>query len=392
MKYKQKKVLIIAVSLTIAALFIWKNRCYIPIHSEKRGVFISYIEYEKYFKNKSADEIKIEIKNMIKKIKEYKLNMIILQVRSFSDAIYPSAIYPASISIVSKESDKLPLDILATFIEYAHASNIEVHAWINPYRIRTSTDITTISEKNPAYQWLNTNHVKVIPDKGIYYNPASSEVKELVLVGIHEIIENYQVDGIHLDDYFYPDETIDLENYQTVKDTISLTDYRLSQTNELVQSIYQLVKEKNSKIQVGISPEGNLENNYEKNYADVKTWLSKDGYIDYIMPQLYYGFFNETKPFIETLNTWKNLIKNDVILIPALALYKAGQVDSYAKKGSQEWLESNHIIENQIKVLRQNQDAKGFSIFRYDYLCDTTNQVLKEEQINLQKILNIQTN
>ena len=82
-------------------------------------------------------------------IKEYNLNMIILQVRPFSDAIYESEIYPSSKTIVNKEGDKLPLDILEYFIDKSHQLNIEVHAWINPYRIRTNTDISSITYSMP---------------------------------------------------------------------------------------------------------------------------------------------------------------------------------------------------------------------------------------------------
>lgn len=388
MKKKIVHICLIAVIIVITAFFIHYNKVPIMKEEEERGIFISYIEYTKYFDNKNKEEIKLEIENMISTIKEYGFNFIILQVRPFSDAIYPSNIFPSSWTVVSEEGKKLPLDILDYFIKIAHQNGIELHAWINPYRIRNDTDTSKISKENPAYSWLGTNHVKVIENKGIYYNPASKEVEDLIIRGVEEIVTNYDVDGIHMDDYFYPDDTIDLENFEEFKNTISLTDYRLSNINHLIKSIYQKIKEINPQVLFGISPDGNIENNYEHHYADVKTWLQEEGYIDYIMPQIYYGFFNENKPFIQTLNEWKNLIETDIKLIPALALYKVGTIDDYAISGKNEWIEHSNIITNQIKVLRNQKKIDGYSLFRYDYLVNEENKFLKLEQKSIKKLNN----
>jgi len=381
MRLKKTSILISVVIILITTFFVLVPKVKLENdNKEKRGIFISYIEYTKYFSNKNSSEIKKEINNIINTVKEYNLNMIILQVRPFSDSIYKSSIYPSSKTITNNEGEQLPFDILEYFINKSHEKDIEIHAWINPYRIRTNTDISSISIKNPAYKWLNTNNVKIIENKGIYYNPASIEVQDLIVEGILEIIKNYNVDGIHMDDYFYPDDTIDLENYNEVKNQISLTDYRLSNTNQLIKRIYQTIKKINKDIEFGISPEGNIENNYNKNYADIKTWVQNDGYLDYIMPQIYYGFFNETKPFIETLNEWKNLITIDIDFIPALALYKAGQIDEYAMGGRNEWINFNDVIAKQIKVIRSNDEIDGISLFRYDYLIEKSNNNLIKEQ------------
>ena len=371
MKKKIVHICLIAVIMVITAFFIHYNKVDITKEKEERGIFISYIEYTKYFDNKNKDEIKLEIKNMISNIKEYGFNFIILQVRPFSDAIYYSNIFPSSWTVVSEEGKELPLDILDYFIKVAHQNDIKLHAWINPYRISN-----------------DTNHVKVIEDKGIYYNPASKKVEDLIISGVEEIVTNYDVDGIHMDDYFYPNDTIDLENYEEFKNTISLTDYRLSNTNHLIKSIYQKIKKIKPQVLFGISPDGNIENNYNNHYADVKTWVQKEGYIDYIMPQIYYGFFNESKPFIQTLNEWKNLIKTDIKLIPALALYKVGTIDEYAMSGKNEWLEHNNIISNQIKILRNKNKIYGYSLFRYDYLINGDNEFLKLEQKSIKKLNN----
>lgn len=377
---------LIAVLLVVTAFLMNKNSIKIPEGTKNKGVFISYIEYKKYLKDKNALDMKKEIDKMINTVKDYNINFIILHVKPFSDAIYESKIFPSSSSIVSEEGDKLPFDVLDYFIKKAHKNNIQIHAWINPYRISNYTDTSKISITNPAYKWLNTNNVKVIQDKGIYYNPASSEVQELIISGVAELVENYDIDGIHMDDYFYPDDTIDLENYEQFKNTISLSDYRLSNTNKLVKSIYTTIKKIKPNVVFGISPEGNIENNYKNNYADVKTWITNEGYIDYIMPQLYYGFSNETQPFIPVINKWKDLITIDIDFMPALALYKVGIVDEYAKSGKEEWINDKDVITKQIKIINNMEKTAGYSLFRYSYLIEKNNDNLINQQLKLKEI------
>lgn len=355
---------------------------------EKKAIFISYIELKEYLKGKDGQQAKKNIDQMIKNLSDNNLNMMILQVRSFSDSIYESKYFPYSEVVVEKEGDKPSFDILNYFIEKSHQQKIEVHAWINPYRIRNTQDQTTISKKNPAYQWLNTNHVKA-SQKGIYYNPASSEVQKLILEGIEELIKNYKIDGIHFDDYFYPDDTIDLENYQEYQKTnpISIEEYHLLMVNQLIKKVHEITK-KNHLI-FGISPEGNIENNYNKNYADVKVWAQSDEYVDYLMPQIYYGFYNSSQPFYDVLYKWDGLTKGKVKIIPALALYKSGLEDTYAKEGINEWIENDDIIRRQILLSRNIKNYNGFSIFRYSSMfnIDQNNQTVLNEIKNIKKVI-----
>lgn len=387
----KKKISCLAV-IIITAFFIGKlvlkdNDTIIEIPSETRGVFISYIEYMKYFQNRKPDKIKQKINKIIENSKNYEINCIYLQVRPFSDSIYESETFPFTHTISGTQGENIGIDILKLFIEEAHAKEIKVHAWINPYRISNNTDTTFLSEENPAYLWLDTNNVKIIENKGIFYNPASEEVKKLIVNGIKEIVINYEIDGILLDDYFYPDDTIDLENYKEVENTISITDFRLSNINELISTIYSTINEINPDVLFGVSPDGNINNNYNTHYADVKKWLKEDNYIDYIMPQLYYGFLHETKPYIETVNEWNSLIENDVELVVALALYKAGEVDNYAGKAQDEWQNHNNILKKQILVSRNISKYQGFSFFRYDFLENTQKNVnLHQEVLNYKGI------
>ena len=144
-------------------------------------------------------------------------------------------------------------------------------------------------------------------------------------------------------------------------------------------------------VSFGISPDGNISNNYDKVFADVKTWLSSSEYVDFIMPQVYYGFFNESKAFKTVIDEWNNLIKNDDIkLYIALAFYKVGLIDKYAKSGSDEWILNDDIIMREIILARNLKYYEGFSLFRYGYLFDSTlyTDTTMLEIKNIKKILN----
>lgn len=401
MKWRKKFIILTIIAVLITAiiyllsLFSIESRelklAFPEIKEEKRGVFLSYLEYQSYFKNHTEQEIKKDLTNLLDTLQKNGFNMLITHVRPFSDAIYPSDLFPSSNTLVAKEGNPLPFDFLDFLIKESHQRNIEVHAWINPYRIRNDTDGSTISPKNPCYKWLGSDHVHIVEGKGIFYNPASEEVRKLVLSGVEEILKKYDVDGIHYDDYFYPDKTIDLQKYGEYQQSggkLSLEEYRLEQVNQLIKETYQLVHSYGKVF--GVSPEGNIENNYSSNYADTKRWMSEEGYIDYIMPQIYFGFYNERKPFYQTVKEWSEFIKVDSVkILPALAFYKVGSVDEYALSGKEEWKTHQNIIMRQIIVSRGVPHYQGFSIFRYEYLFGEkyeTESVLKERE-SLQKLL-----
>ncbi len=360
--------------------------------TEKRAIFISYLEYLTYFRGNTSSIQKSYINKMLDNIKGNGFNMIILHVSPFSDAIYNSKILPYSYTLTGTEGKNPGFDLLEYFLKVSHSHQLEVHAWINPYRISNGNDVSAICSTNPARKWLGTNHVGIY-NNGIYYNPASPLVHDLIINIVKELVTNYEIDGVHFDDYFYPNEVIDLENYQKYLEDggqLSLKDYRLNIINTLVNDVYKTIKSIKSQVLFGISPEGNINNNYNNNYVDVKTWLSKSGYVDYIMPQIYFGLLNQYQPYIDTVSLWNSLIKDKKIkLIPALAFYKNGSFDSQAGSGSNEWLSNSDVIMKQIIISRNLNYYDGFALFRYDYLFNkyylTNNTIL--ERINIIKLL-----
>lgn len=363
--------LIFLIFLTGDALIISNKYVENSPDLEIRGVYISYLEYLTYFKDNSLAINKAYINKMLDNLQSININTIFLHVSPFSDSIYNSKIFPYSYTLSGVEGKNPGMDYLEYFLKESKKRKIKVHAWINPYRISLTNDINLLSKDNPAYTLLNTNSVK-ITNNGIYYNPASSYVTSLILKQVYELISNYDIAGIHFDDYFYPDNTIDLENYNEYKTKnnvdISLKDYRLNIINSLIKNVYKLIKDYNSNLIFSIAPDGNINNNYVYHFADIKTWLLDDNYVDLILPQVYYGFNNQYKPFINTLNEWHDLIKNNSKIVPVLAFYKVGTLDNMAGTGINEWLDNSYIINRQINYAKTLEKYHGYVLFRYDFL------------------------
>lgn len=389
-----KKILIIILVLFIGMYMFYymkkkEDNNIINNFEEDRYVFISYIDYS-YLKGKDENILKEEINKMVLNIKENNFNGIILQVRAFSDAIYYSKIFSPSLYIVNNENDKLKLDMLDYFIKLSHENNIKLIAWINPYRIRSNNDISSISGNNIVNKYLNTSSVEI--KNGIYFNPAKDEVLDLIIKGVLEIVKNYDVDGILYDDYFYPSKTCDLNDYKLYKingGLKSLEDFRRDNINKLIRKTYEKIKEVKSDVLFGISPSGNMNNNYNAEYLDIN-YLIENKIVDFIMPQIYYGFDNTNLPFVNTVNSWSNLVKDtNIKFYVALALYKSGLEDKYAKTGINEWINNNDIISKQIIVSRNTYNYEGFSIFRYDYLFNSKkdNKQLLDEVFYVKKLL-----
>lgn len=352
---------------------------------EEKGVFISYIDYG-VLNGKNKLEMENIITKMIDNINDFGLNSVILQTSPFSDSIYPSKVYKSSHVVVKKEGDELPLDILKFFIDKAKEKNINVYAWVNPYRIRNENNIETLNKEAYYYKWLETNNIERTK-QGIFLNPASQDVLDYITKGLEELCRNYDIKGVIYDDYYYPSETIDLKNYEQTDKKISLKEYRINNINKLIEQSYDAIKKVNKNIKFGLSPAGNIENNLDKEYLDVKSILESNK-IDMIIPQLYYGFNNISKPYIKTLKEWTNLNKNSTSFYVALSLYKSGKIDKWAGDGQNEWLENDDIIKKQVLVARNESNYKGFYLFRYDNLFNNiSNKKLNSEVDNLKAII-----
>ena len=342
-------------------------------NGELRAVWISYLEFNNILKGKSEGEFRTNIKTMFSNISDMGLNTVIVHVRPFSDALYYSDIFPISHIVTGTEGMDAGFDPLEIMIDYAHSYNLRLEAWINPYRIRNSGTKAEISADSPMYS-LGKNAVYKYSG-GICYNPGSKEAQKLIIDGVKEIVSNYDVDGIHFDDYFYAstDPSIDAETYSQYKKSggkLSLADYRRKNVDDLVKAVYSAIKSINPNVSFGISPQGNMDINYNSQYIDVEKWLSTKGFVDYICPQLYYGFDNKECPFKETVEEWNNMICADgVKLYVGISAYKIGCEDKWAgEKGIHEWENCGNMLKRMVMTARGCSNYNGFFLYRYDSL------------------------
>ena len=211
-----------------------------------------------------------------------------------------------------------------------------------------------------------------------------------------EIVANYDVDGIHFDDYFYPspDNSFDAKSYAAYKSAggkLSLGDWRRENVNTLVRNVYAAIKSIDSSVVFGISPQGNMWNNYNTQYIDVEKWVTNSGYIDYIMPQIYFGFNNTACPYTQTVANWNSLITNkNITLYIGLSPYKIGTTDNFAGNGKTEWLNNTDIIARQVTTSRKYARCGGFALFRYASVFSPAANVsvqVKTEMSNLKDVL-----
>lgn len=366
---------------------------------EFRGIWISYLDIKPIIYQKTEEYFSNKIETMFENIKKLHLTDVIVQVRPFSDALYKSSIFPQSHILTGIQGQNCGYDPLQIMINKAHDKDLKIHAWINPYRIKNPYSEFTLSNNHPALKWIkqkNTDEIMILDNGSIHYNPASKNVINLTVNGIKEIINNYDIDGIHFDDYFYPstDETLDQNIYQKYKSnggSLSLNQWRIENVNTLIKTVYNEIHNLNPDISFGISPSGNINSNYSNNYSDVKKWLSEPGYIDYLCPQIYWGFQHQQQPYQNVLDNWSNLKKlPDVHLYAGLAVYKISSVDRLALSGSNEWLTNSNIISRQILSCRNNKNYNGFALFRYDHLFNpepTKKDAVKKELSNIMSIL-----
>lgn len=353
----------------------------IDTNVQLKGVWVSTVGNLDYPKKQTTDvqALKDEAEGIVQNCKNMGFNAIFLQVRPTSDAIYKSEIFPWS-NYLTGSQGKAPddgFDPLEYCVSEAHKNGIELHAWINPYRIiRNGGRLEDLANMNPAKQHPE---YAVKYEDGYYYDPALPEVRELLISGVMEIINNYDVDGIHMDDYFYPGQNFDDdESYAKYGNGQDIGDWRRDNVNKLIQEIHTRIDESGHDVAFGISPSGvwaNKDNNalgsdtrgsesYYKLYADTRKW-ALEGWIDYICPQIYWEIGHKAADYETLVNWWADTLANcDTKLYIGLADYKCDGVSS-----SSVWY-NGKAIQQQLELNKSIPKIEGVVHFRYRLLFD----------------------
>lgn len=306
------------------------------------------------------------------------INTVIVQVRPYADSFYPSEYYPWSNYVTGSHKTEGTYDPLAIMVEAAHARGLSIHAWVNPMRGMTETQIADVGSQYPIRQWYDAKRGKYIVLSGgrWYLEPAYPEVRKLIADGIAEIVRNYDIDGIHIDDYFYPTTPGNFhKSYEN--------------TNAMVREIYQAIKAIDSRVLFGVSPAGNVNNNLTMYYADVNEWCSKSGYMDYICPQVYWGMEHATHDFVKISRQWDQMIQpsSGIKLVIGMTLEKASKRPTYEP----EWGKHQDVIKRCMESLDSLNNCTGVALFSYQFLFDpltgAANSSTKAEVNNFLSIL-----
>ena len=394
MKYfTEKRVDFMKKVLAVLAVAVILAGCSKPITQKSvnkhSGVWLSYSEV-----NAMLDgDFKAEFNTFIKNCQDLKITDLYIHVRAFGDALYKSKLFPQN-----EKSLKYDFDVLKWVLDISHQNGIKVHAWINPYRISTTaTNIDEINPNSPAYLWLKDdnpqNDKNVCINGGIYLNPAESQVQQLIINGVREVVRGYDVDGIHFDDYFYPtqSEEFDKASYDLYKAQnlapLPLADFRRLNVDLLLSGTYNAIKHIKTGVTFSVSPAASVDNNYQKLYADVRSWVD-NGFVDAKIPQLYFGFEypDDNFKFNNLLKAWCDIadLNPDVKLFIGLGVYKA-RPELEADKA--EWQNNSDIIMRQVEEVYNNDRVDGFVYFSYSSLIsnDTEFKAQRENLMNYLK-------
>ena len=353
---------------------------------EMRGVWVSSVYNLDYPSRQGLTEsqLKAEADAIISQAVEWNMTAIFLQVRPAADALYASEIVPWS-SVLTGKQGQAPdggFDPLAYFVQQCHANGLELHAWLNPYRItRTAADtrdaaFAQLCADHPAHQFADS--VVFHSDGCLYFDPGQPKVQQHLLEITREILENYDVDGIHLDDYFYPGSSFsDKETYaQYGGDFKNIGDFRRNAVSQLIHDLHKLVESTKPKAQFGVSPAGiwasSLQiptgadtlgsQSYFESFADSRRWV-RENMVDYIAPQIYWEIGADSGDFSILLDWWNHTVADtDVKLYIGLAAYKAAE----AEEGSV-WFGTDELS-RQLDAMKESTHTSGALFFRYGSL------------------------
>lgn len=369
---------IFAILLALTLLLPRAGATQQPAQDGMRGVWVSTVYNIDYpsAQGLTADQLRSEADTILDNVAAMGLNTVFLQVRPSADALYDSDIFPAS-RYVSGTAGQTPdgdFDVLAYWVEAAHARGLQLHAWLNPYRITKDgqSEYDAIPDDSPAKQHPEWT---VVYEENYYFNPGLPAVQQLVVDGAAEIVQNYDVDGIHLDDYFYPgtDFADEATFIRYGKDFDDIGDWRRDNVNQLIAALDETLHEIDPTLSFGVSPAGIWDNkrdnpdgsdtagrsSYREIYCDSVEWINS-GTVDYICPQLYWSIGYEIADFEVLVNWWQQAVAtSDVALYIGIGAYRAAEAEP-----GDTWYGTDEL-QRQLDLLDNSIDIQGEVFFSY---------------------------
>jgi uncharacterized lipoprotein YddW (UPF0748 family) len=302
-----------------------------PLPREFRAVWVATVNNIDWPSKRglSAAEQRAEMNAILDRARALNLNAVIFQIRPAADALYESKLEPWSEYLTGTQGRDPGYDPLAEWIAGAHARGLELHAWLNPYRARHA------EAKSPlAPNHLSKTHPHAVKTYGklLWMDPGEPVAAERTLAVVRDIVTRYDVDGIHIDDYFYPypiaapnlpkdvKENLDFpdepawKRYRQAGGKLNRADWRRQNVDHLVERMWRAIHEAKPWVRFGISPFGLGKpalrppgitgfSQYDQLYADAELWLQK-GWLDYFTPQLYWPIAKKEQAYPVLLDYW----------------------------------------------------------------------------------------
>jgi uncharacterized lipoprotein YddW (UPF0748 family) len=333
-----------------------------------------------------SDSARLELARIIEVAARIGLNAIVFQIRPAGDALYTSKIEPWSEYLTGKQGtppDK-PWDPLAFAVREAHARGLELHAWFNPYRAKDPTAkgiiaATHFSRVYPAYALRYGRYT--------WFDPGEPNVRKRTVRVIMDVLGRYDIDGVHVDDYFYPypeqrrrreipfPDTRSFERYRRGGGRLERDDWRRLNVDMLVDTLRTEIAKVKPWVKFGVSPFGIWRpgepatvsgfDAFSRIYADARKWLSK-GWVDYLAPQLYWGVEQDGQRFGELLRWWLDQNDSTRHVWPGLAAYKINEPP--ARWRSEELL-------RQIDTTRAARGTTGVVHFQFSALAEDRDSI-----------------
>ncbi|MGL4367536.1 MAG: glycoside hydrolase family 10 protein [Brevinemataceae bacterium] len=327
-----------------------------------------------------------ELINILDRLQEMKFNAAILQVKPSSDAFYQSKLSPWSRYLTGTQGIHPGYDPLKFFIAEARKRNIETHIWVNPFRVSNGEGLDQLSGMHMAVKnpdWL------IRYNNRYYFDPGNPKVQEYIIQEISEIVKSYDLDALHMDDYFYPYKVIQNKVVIPFGDDDSWRKYgqnnfrdrdewRRNNIDHFVFTLSRKIKKIKPCVQFGISPFGVWRNksedlrgsdtkagqtNYDDLYADVLKWI-ENRWIDYVMPQIYWHFDTKTAPFDVLVSWWEKYTRNKVNLFIGIGVYKLKE---------QNW--PTEYISSQVDFIRKHPHVNGVAFYSAKWLVNDTKNI-----------------
>lgn len=342
----------------------------------------------------NEDQYKAEMMRVFDTMEYYNMNAIIFHVRTHHDAMYKSSLNRLSPNFSGVDFDEF--DPLEWMIGESHRRGIEFHAWMNPYRVGAGTP-ESIAAKFPAHNPASSVSNLLSGNQNVILNPGSPAVREFLIDTVMEVVENYDIDGIHFDDYFYEngvDDSATRALYNT--ENLSVANFRRKQIDIFIEDLHETMSNYNDAnqkaVQLGISPSGIYRNGsyvpagsyqYDNNghltyplasnssgyshydaplYADTLKWVNND-WIDYIVPQVYWSFDLNAAPHGDIVEWWNGALKHtNVNLYIGTALYTAGGASGNG------WTHDRREFANEVQFASGLSNVNGQVIFSFSQL------------------------